>query len=76
MKARCYLREIRGRRSLKQLAERAGINHGTLSMIERGRMLPKDEWVDAISQAYGEPFEKWYPALVVRSLEPDDEEPA
>ena len=76
MKARCYLRTIRGRRSLAQLAALAGINKGTLSMIERGRMLPKDAWIEAMENAYGVPFEEWYPALTVRALELDEEEPA
>lgn len=73
MKVRCYLREIRGRRPLKEIAAAAEVNHGTLSMIERGRLLPKDEWIEPLEAAYGQPFERWYHELVRRALEPDEE---
>ena len=76
MKVRCYLREIRGRRGLRAVAKAAGVDRGTLSMIERGRMLPKDPWIEGMEAAYGAPFEEWYPPLTVRSLELDEEQPA
>lgn len=77
MRVRCYLREIRGRRGLREIAEAAGVNRGALSTIERGHTLPKDEWIEQMEAAYGAPFEQWYPALVARVLELDEEgEPA
>ena len=74
MRLRCYLREIRGRRGLRQIAEACGVNRGTLSSIERGHTTPKDEWIDAMEAAYGAPFADWYPPLAVRVLELDLED--
>jgi transcriptional regulator with XRE-family HTH domain len=76
VRLRCYLRDIRGRRSLRRIADAAGVDRGTLSTIERGRAVPKDEWIDAMEAAYGAPFAEWYPALTVRVLELDEEEAA
>ena len=75
MVVRCYLREIRGRRSIRKIAEASGVNRGTLSAIERGHVVPKDEQVEPMEAAYGAPFEEWYPPLVCRVLELDEEEP-
>jgi transcriptional regulator with XRE-family HTH domain len=75
VKARCYLRELRGRRGLREIAKQCGVNAGTLSTIETGRSLPKDKWIDAMEAAYGAPFSKWYPEILVRGLEPDDADP-
>ena len=75
VRVRCYLREIRGRRSIRRLAIATGVNRGTLSMVDRGRMLPRDEWIEPMEDAYGAPFADWYPALAVRCLELDEEEP-
>lgn len=74
LRLRCYLREIRGRRSLRVIAAACDVNRGTLSMIEVGRSLPKDEWIVAMEQAYGAPFEDWYPPLTARALELDLED--
>ena len=68
MKLSCRLREIRGRRSLRDLADAAGINRGTLSMIETGRALPKDEWLEAIERVYGAPPEEWYPPRTLLAI--------
>lgn len=74
MRVRCYLRDIRGRRSIRRISEASGVNRGTLSAIERGHVLPKDEWIEGMEAAYGAPFEEWYPPLVCRVLELDEEE--
>lgn len=76
MRVRCYLREIRGRRSLRAIAETSGINRGSLSTIERGTRLPTDDQVEQLEQAYGVPFEQMYHRQVIRVLEPDEEVPA
>jgi transcriptional regulator with XRE-family HTH domain len=65
MRLRCRLRELRGRRSLSKMAaatEEGGkrIFAGVLSLIERGRMLPADDQLEAIAAAYGEDIESWY----------------
>jgi transcriptional regulator with XRE-family HTH domain len=73
VRVRCHLREIRGRRGIRQIAELCGVPRATLSTIETGRSLPKDAWVEPMEQAYGAPFADWYPALTVRVLELDEE---
>ena len=60
MRVRCHLREIRGRRALRDLAEDARINRGTLSLIERGRLLPADKQIESLERAYGRPIGEWY----------------
>jgi transcriptional regulator with XRE-family HTH domain len=68
------LREIRGKTPLRELAESAGINHGILSAIERGRTLPSTKQLEGIEQAYGAGPEHWYPPevlLVLQHPEPD-----
>lgn len=74
MRVRCHLRELRGKRSLRELAEAAGINHGTLSQIERGRMLPADGQLYAIGKAYGAPPTEWYSELALLAIQEDGEE--
>jgi transcriptional regulator with XRE-family HTH domain len=68
MRVRCHLREFRGKRSLRDVAEQVGINHGMLSQIERGRVLPRDDQIPALEQVYGEPHERWYPELVLAAI--------
>ena len=74
MRVHCSLRTIRGRRRLRELADAAGVNAGTLSAIERGRTLPKDEWVEPLEQAYGQAITEWYPRPVLLALQPDEED--
>jgi hypothetical protein len=74
----CHLREIRGKRGMREISEAAGddkggFNRGTLSMLERGRMLPKDEWVPRLEHAYGAPVTQWYPAAVLLVIQADEE---
>jgi transcriptional regulator with XRE-family HTH domain len=46
--------------SLRAMAEATGIHRGTLSRIETGRMLPTDEELRRIEQAYGVPRDAIY----------------
>lgn len=69
---RCFLRELRGPRTLREQAAKAGVNHGELSRIEAGIALPRDEDVPALEQAYGAPITDWYHPLVLVALEFDD----
>jgi transcriptional regulator with XRE-family HTH domain len=71
VRLRCHLRELRGKRSLRELAEEAGLNHGTLSQIERGVLLPRDEQVYAIGKAYGAPPTEWYSELGLLAIQDD-----
>jgi hypothetical protein len=36
------------------------IHRGDLSRLERGRLLPPDEWVPLLEAAYGAPQSSWY----------------
>ena len=67
----CRLRALRGERSLRQVAEQAGVNRGLLSEIERGLRLPPDAWIPRLERAYGVPVEQWYDrrTLLVLHLE-------
>lgn len=73
MRVHCHLREIRGRRSLRSVAAAAGRNHGELSLIELGRLFPKDEWLPLLERAYGRPRHDFYPPEVLLLIQRDDE---
>lgn len=61
MRLVCHLRTIRGKRSLRDIAEASGVDRGTLSRIERGQQLPlSEEQTEKIEGAYGAPIEDWY----------------
>ena len=68
VKVECYLRAIRGRRPLREVAEAAGVNHGTLSAIENGRQLPPEKKIAGMELAYGKPVHDWYPRHVLLAL--------
>jgi transcriptional regulator with XRE-family HTH domain len=70
----CRLREIRGERSLRELAKAAGLNRGDLSRLERGLRLPPDEWIEQLEEAYGAPRHDWYPPHVLLALSARDPE--
>lgn len=72
MRVRCLLTTFRGPRSLRSVALAAGVNAGQLSMIEQGRLLPKDDEIPRLAEAYGVEFTKWYPPLVLAALEVED----
>lgn len=71
----CYLRTIRGKRTMPDLERESGVNRGTLSLLERGRLFPLEKHVAALEQAYGKPWHEWYPpfvvAVIARELEED-----
>ncbi|MEZ5101207.1 MAG: helix-turn-helix transcriptional regulator [Thermoleophilia bacterium] len=73
MKLACALREIRGDRSLRDVAETAGVNRGLLSDLERGRRLAPDRIVRALEVAYGQPAHAWYPPEVLLVIQRDEE---
>jgi transcriptional regulator with XRE-family HTH domain len=71
----CTFREIRRleRTSLGAISEIAGIHRGTLSLIERGRLLPTDEQIPGLELAYGRPIETLYSPLALRAVQEDDD---
>jgi transcriptional regulator with XRE-family HTH domain len=71
MRVACNLRELRKRRGLglRETAERAGVNRGVLSSIERGRMLPSDDQVPGLEKAYGAAAATWYSPEVLLVLD-------
>ena len=72
MRVRCYLREIRGGRSLRSVAEEAGVQPGKLSMIERGESFPTDDELARLVAAYRAGVVDWYPPVVLLAIESDD----
>jgi transcriptional regulator with XRE-family HTH domain len=72
MRLRCHLKDIRGARSLRSIALEAGVNAGQLSMIESGKLLPKDDEIPRLVAAYGRQFTDWYPPLVLVAIEVED----
>lgn len=80
MRVRCRLREIRGDRTLAEIAHISGVHVAELSKIERGIALPRDEWLPGLEHGYGVPHGEWWPAAftgadgqVLVALEPDVE---
>ena len=71
----CRLRQLRGDRTLADIAGQVGIRGVTaaeLSMIERGYELPRDEWVPALERAYGVPRIEWYDANALLAIQADE----
>jgi transcriptional regulator with XRE-family HTH domain len=51
------LRELRGDRSLRDVAKQAGVNHGYLSQLERGEITaPAPAILQRLAKGYGVPF--------------------
>jgi transcriptional regulator with XRE-family HTH domain len=74
----CRLRDLRGDRTLADLAAATGISQGQLSEIERGIRFPRDTDIPALEQAYGAEWQHWYrdveAPLGQIALIPDDED--
>jgi transcriptional regulator with XRE-family HTH domain len=68
----CRLREIRGKRTIAEVASAAGVNEGELSKIERGLALPRDEWLEGLELAYGAARHDWYPPALLLHLQGDE----
>lgn len=68
MRLRCHLREIRGDRTIAEIARSARVPEAELSKVERGLEVPRDEWVGPLEQAYGATLDQWYPPLVLQAL--------
>jgi transcriptional regulator with XRE-family HTH domain len=72
MRVRCYLREIRGERSLRSVAEEAGVSPAILSTLERGEGFVHDSDIEKLVAAYGASVADWYPPTVLLAVESDD----
>lgn len=62
------LHEIRGKRTVKEIAEASGLNPATIRQIEQGRLVPLERHIGPLEKAYGEPVASWYPAPVLLIL--------
>lgn len=60
MRVACRLRDLRGDRSLRDIADLVGVSAGLLSEIERGIRFPRDADVPALERTYGAPAAAWY----------------
>jgi transcriptional regulator with XRE-family HTH domain len=79
MHVRTNLRDLRGKRSLRDMEALSGVSGGVLSQIERGVLLPFDRQIPSLEAAYGAPLESWfgtdlYGRRVLAVLLPDEEE--
>jgi transcriptional regulator with XRE-family HTH domain len=74
VRLRCFIHEGRGDRSLRQIAALTGVSAGELSLIERGRLLPTDDQVEAIERVYGIERIDWYHDWGKLAIEADEEE--
>ena len=70
----CFLKEIRGTRPLRSVADEAGVNPGMLSRIENGMALPKDDQIPMLEAAYRAQVTDWYPKGVLLALTFDGDE--
>ncbi len=73
MRIHCRIRELRGDESLRDFADRVGMNRGTLSRIETGRGLPSDEEAQRIAEVLGRPLTDLYPPIALLAIELDPE---
>lgn len=60
-----HLRELRRRRRLsaRELAQRSGVSHSTISMIERDKMSPSVDTLGAIIDALGSTLSEFFAGL-------------
>lgn len=63
---------MRGERTLREIAEQSGVGQAALSQIERGLMLPKDDDVEQLEEAYGLPISEWYDRRTLLAIQPGD----
>jgi transcriptional regulator with XRE-family HTH domain len=68
----CHLRGFRGDRTLAAITEQSGVSQADLSRIERGRMVPADDQVALLEEAYGQPRHLWWPPEVLVVLQDDE----
>ena len=69
----CHLREIRGKRPIREVEAESGVSRAYLSQIERGRMLPTEDQIPELERAYGVMLHEMYPAFVLAAVNRDDE---
>jgi transcriptional regulator with XRE-family HTH domain len=65
----CRLRDLRGDRTVREVAAEAGVSASLISQLERGRALPKQDDVPGLERAYGAPAHSWWPAVVVAAID-------
>lgn len=66
------LREIRGNRSVKEIAEASGVNAASIRQIEQGRLLPRDAHLEGLERAYGRSWPEWYTRAGVGAIQEGD----
>jgi transcriptional regulator with XRE-family HTH domain len=71
VKLRCTLRDVRGERTLREIATVSGVAVPVLSQLERGRILPRDRDIEPLERAYGVPFEAWFSPRTLTAMEED-----
>jgi transcriptional regulator with XRE-family HTH domain len=73
MHLRTNLAEIRGKRTIKEIAELSGVHEATIRQVEQGKLVPRDAHVEPLERAYGEPVFAWYSPRALLALQEGDE---
>lgn len=72
MRLLTVLPQIRGERTVKEIAAASGVNEATIRQIEQGRLLPRDVHVEPLERAYGCSWSEWYSRLSVAAIQEGD----
>jgi transcriptional regulator with XRE-family HTH domain len=73
MRLRTSLAEIRGKRTVKEIAAASGVNEATIRQIEQGKLVPREAHVEPLERAYGAGIESWYSRRALLALQEGDE---
>lgn len=65
-----YLKQIRGEKTIGQIAQKSGIDKGYLSKIERNERHPKPEMIAQLADAYGSDYDTLMEICGYREPEP------
>ena len=66
------LAELRGKRSVREIAEASGVHEATVRQIEQGKLVPRDQHIAPLERAYGAPWVEWYSRWALAALQEGD----
>ena len=67
-----HLAEIRGKRTIREIADASGVHEATIRQVEQGKMLPREAHVEPLERAYGRPWPQWYSRLACTAIQEGD----
>lgn len=71
MRVSCHLRDLRGKRTLADLATVSNVAAAELSKIERGIQLPRDDQLAGLERAYGAVRTAFYSDAALLAIQED-----